>query len=62
MLTLIALFGLKGFLYVNLGAITYTERVGKLQSGTVVEQFGAYVMQADPVTLWVADQIHNVLK
>lgn len=61
MLALVALFGLKGFLYVNLGPITYTERVGKLESGTIVEQFGAFAMQADPVTLWVADQIRTIL-
>jgi len=60
-LTLIALFAFKGFLYAQLGAITYDERVAKLASGTAIEQAGAWGMQADPVTLWVASQIAPIL-
>lgn len=61
-LTFLALFAMKGFLHANLGASTYNERVGKLAAGTVVEKFGAYAMQADPVTVWVSDQMRSVFR
>jgi len=56
-LCLLTLLAFKGFLYAHLGPTSYGERVAQLQSGTVVEKMGAYAMKADPVTLWVADQI-----
>ena len=34
----------------SLGEVTYADRLGALQSGTLLEQGGAWVMQADPVT------------
>ncbi len=56
-LALVALMGFKVFLYTQLGALTYNDRVGRLEAGTAVEQAGAWVMQADPLTLWLAGQI-----
>lgn len=53
----LALFVFKGFVYANLGQASYSERVTLLQAGTPAEQFGAWVMQADPLTLWIAQQI-----
>ena len=50
-------FLFKGFLLANLGAPTYGERLGYLQNGTAVERAGAVVMQADPVTRFVADKM-----
>lgn len=61
-LCFVAFFAFKGFLLVQLGQTTYAERVGKLETGTVVEQAGAYAMSADPVTRWVAAQIQSVLR
>lgn len=59
----VALFLLfKGFLYANLGEITYSERVAKLQEGTLAEQIGAYAMQADPATVFLAGQIAPLLR
>lgn len=51
----------KGFLYAQLGGATYNNRLAKLQSGTEVEKVGAFMMTADPATLWVAEQLNKVL-
>lgn len=44
----------KALVLTHLGAETYDARLAALQSGTVVEQAGAWLMQADPVTVWIA--------
>ncbi len=55
LLALIAgFFVFKGIMFASLGDITYNERVAKLGNSTVIEQAGAWVMQADTVTLFVA--------
>lgn len=56
-LALLAFLGFKGFLMAHLGAITYVDRVAKLEAGTIVEQLGAWAMRADPVTMWIAEQL-----
>jgi hypothetical protein len=42
---------------VALGAATYADRIGTLNDGTVFERAGAWVMTADPATLWMATQV-----
>ena len=61
-LFLAAFFLFKGFLLAHLGPQTYEDRVGLLKSGTVVEQAGAWVMQADPITEFVAAKIGPYLR
>ncbi|MCF6234540.1 MAG: hypothetical protein L3J36_15805 [Rhodobacteraceae bacterium] len=61
-LFLLAFFGFKAFLVANLGPQTYDDRVARLQAGTIVEQGGAFVMQADPLTLYLARQIGPILR
>lgn len=56
-----AAFLFKACLFAALGASVYEDRVALLQSGSIVEQGGAWVMQADPATIWVAEQINGVL-
>jgi hypothetical protein len=51
----------KSFLLLNMGEITYGERVASLQSGSLIEQGGAWVMQIDPATNWIADQMKPYL-
>lgn len=46
----------KSVLYSHLGAGTYASRVEELSVGTAVEQAGAWVMTADPATIWLAMQ------
>jgi hypothetical protein len=47
----------KAILLTHLGPLTYNERVEKLAAGTSLEQAGAWVMRADPATLWITQQI-----
>lgn len=56
-LTLLIMLTLKGFLYAQLGATAYADRVALLEGGTMIEKIGAYAMKVDPVTLWVSGQI-----
>jgi hypothetical protein len=62
LLFVVAFFGFKAFLVANLGPQTYDERLARLNEGTVVEQAGAFVMQADPLTNYVARQIGPILR
>ena len=55
-------FAFKGFLLSQLGAATYNDRVDLLRNGTFIEEAGAYAMSADPVTVWVSQQINTVLR
>jgi len=53
----ICVFGLKGTILYNVGPESYTARLQRLQSGEEFDKLGAWLMQADPVTVWVAAQI-----
>ena len=61
MVLLGAAFLFKAFLLSSLGASVYTERVALLSAGSIVEQGGAWVMQADPATVWIAEQISALM-
>ena len=56
-----AAFLFKAFLYATLGAAVYNDRVNLLWGGSIVEQGGAWVMQADPATVWLGDVIYSVI-
>ncbi len=53
----VVIFGLKASLYQAVGADSYSQRVERLQAGEGFDPVGGWLMQADPVTLWVSDQI-----
>ena len=53
-------FLFKGFLFSYLGADAYSERVALLNNGTMMEQAGAWVMQPDPATTFIADQLNGL--
>ena len=55
-------FLFKGVIYATLGAEAYAERVTALQEGSVMEQAGAWIMQADPATKLIADGVSAVLQ
>ncbi len=61
MILIAAAFLFKAFLLLSLGPITYGNRVALLQDGTLPEQAGAWVMQADPATVWLADTMEQIL-
>ncbi len=54
---MLVFFGMKGMFYEQLGPITYSGRISSLEQGVLIERWGAKLMQADPVTLWVSEQI-----
>jgi len=53
-------FLFKGFLYSYLGEAGYAERVASLNEGSVMEQAGGWVMQADPATVYIANAISSL--
>lgn len=59
---LMIFFVFKSVVLIKLGETGYNERIAALESGTLVEQVGAYAMRADPVTKWIAEQIGVVVK
>ncbi|WP_095588293.1 hypothetical protein [Actibacterium ureilyticum] len=53
---------IKSLLLMQIGATDYQDRVARLKTGGYVERAGAYVMQMDPVTVWVAEKLREILK
>lgn len=60
-LVAVGFFLFKGMLMAGLGEAQYAERASSLQAGSPVEQFGGWVMQPDPVTLWIGAKIGSIL-
>jgi hypothetical protein len=54
---LLCCFLLKGMIYRSVGAESYNDRVTLLMAGTGIEPLGGWLMQTEPVTVFVADQI-----
>ncbi|MEK0162540.1 hypothetical protein VWZ88_15280 [Phaeobacter sp. JH20_36] len=52
----------KGFLMAALGFGSYDYRVDQLRAGTGLEKAGAFVMQRDPVSQFLAEKIGPVLR
>lgn len=55
-------FLLKGVMYQQIGAETYKIRVADLRAGEGVDRVGGWLMQADPVTIYVAGKVELVLQ
>ncbi|WP_420861119.1 hypothetical protein [Algirhabdus cladophorae] len=55
------IFGFKVLLLVIFGEITYQGRVADLAEGTSIERAGAWLMQLDPVTAFIAQFINYYL-
>lgn len=58
---MMAAFFFKAIMFASLGAATYGDRVDGLAQGTVVEQIGAWLLQADPATVAVGEFIQPLL-
>lgn len=54
-------FAFKGILMAQMGAAAYEDKVAMLQQGNDVEKAGAWVMQVDPVTVWLSERIQPYL-
>lgn len=59
---LMVFIGLKGVIHAQVGAATYDQRVELLKKGTVGERLGAFVLQADGVTLFVSHHILDLVR
>lgn len=60
-LVAVGIVAFKGIVHSQLGPTTYEARITALAEGSQVERVGAWVMQADPLTLWVSDQARTLL-
>ena len=58
----LGLFAFKVFLLSSLGASAYQYRIDSLEQGTSVEKAGAWVMQIDPLSAYVAEQVGALLR
>lgn len=52
---------IKSLLLMQIGEANYQDRVTRLQAGGHVETAGAYVMQMDPVTVWIAERLREIV-
>ena len=57
-----AFIAFKGLTLAHVGQITYDGNVAELANGTAIEQMGAFVMQSEPATEFVAHHLRTVLK
>jgi hypothetical protein len=53
--------GLKGAILHTVGAESYNLRVERLQAGEGFDPMGGWLMQADPLTVWVSARISDTL-
>ena len=51
---------LKSFLHARIGDDLYNQRVTQLEAGQAMDQIGAFLMKADPVTLALSAQISKL--
>lgn len=56
-----AAFALKGAILHSVGTASYDDRVARLQAGEGFDRLGGWLMQADPVTRFMAGQIGHGL-
>jgi hypothetical protein len=61
LIVLFSVFGLKGAIYYQIGGAVYTQRVADLKSGEGFDRLGGYLMQADPVTLYVSSKLRDTI-
>jgi len=61
LLSVAAFFAFKVLLLAVAGVATYDERVTRLAAGTSAEQAGAWIMQSDPLTETLAEQILRLM-
>jgi len=52
----------KGVALANFGPEKYAERLAPMQSGNMVEQAGAWILEPGPMTEWVAHAVSDVVR
>jgi len=61
LLILAMAFGFKVFVYNYLGPEDYEARLAALDAANPVERAGQFILQADPATLWLTQQVGRLL-
>lgn len=61
LVVLFGAFGLKGAIHYQIGGSVYSERVSALKSGEGFDRLGGYLMQADPVTMFVSAKLQETI-
>ena len=61
LIVLFGAFGLKGAIHYQIGSDVYSERVADLKSGEGFDRLGGYLMQADPVTIFVSAKLKETI-
>lgn len=61
-LILCTVVAIKAGVLINIGEQAYAERVARLQEGSTADRVGAYVLQADPLTQYVAELISQLAR
>ena len=61
-LVMMTVVGIKAAVHTTIGAEVYDERIAALWEGPLIDQVGAYVLQADPLTLALADQFRWIFE
>ena len=61
LIVLFSAFGLKGAIHYQVGGSVYSERVAELKSGEGFDRLGGYLMQADPVTVFVSAKLQETI-
>lgn len=52
---------IKAVLLSQIGAADYNERLARVSEGSAVERAGAYIMQIDPATAWLGEELRKLL-
>lgn len=60
-LVALGIIAIKALAVVQMGEEGYAARIEGLASGSQIERVGAWVMQADPLTQWVATQFKLIV-
>lgn len=60
-LVLMAVIAIKAAVLATIGAVGYQDRIIRLQAGSTADHLGAYLLQADPLTVALAAQVRKIL-
>lgn len=61
LIVLFSAFGLKGAIHYQVGGAVYEQRIAELKSGEGMDRLGGYLMQADPVTMFVSFKLQETI-
>lgn len=61
-LVLLTVIGIKAAVHATVGEQTYNDRIAALAAGDAADRMGAYVLQADPLTLYASAILQDVLR